>query len=90
MRVEHIDQHSVNIVWDAPVKNPQSVEMYRVFWRLIDEDTNSAKKMETPDRHFRIEELKEGVIYECVIKAGNHKGTSVLTEAVRFSTTKDG
>lgn len=30
--------------------------------------------------------LKDGSTYECVIKAGNHLGTSTLTEPVRFTT----
>lgn len=30
--------------------------------------------------------LKPGVAYETVIKAGNNKGTSVLTDPVQFTT----
>lgn len=28
--------------------------------------------------------LKEGVTYECVVKAGNTRGTSILTEPIKF------
>ncbi|KAK4873942.1 hypothetical protein RN001_013302 [Aquatica leii] len=86
VRIEHIDAHSVNVLWDPPVKNPHTVEMYRIFWRLADSEGKPAQRFDIPDTHFKISGLTEGSVYECVIKAGNHKGTSTLSEAVKFTT----
>lgn len=56
----------------------------RVFWRQI--GSRSPFKNDTKATSLRITGLKDGSTYECVIKAGNHLGTSTLTEAVRFTT----
>jgi hypothetical protein len=85
VRVEYIDSHSVNILWDPPIKNPHTVEMYRVFWRLIDSQGKSGQKGDTSETHLKISDLKDGASYECVVKAGNSKGTSTLTEPVKFT-----
>ncbi|KAJ3623708.1 hypothetical protein MTP99_017378 [Tenebrio molitor] len=85
VRVEYIDSHSVNILWDPPIKNPHTVEMYRVFWRLIDSQGKSGQKGDTSETHLKITDLKDGASYECVVKAGNSKGTSTLTEPVKFT-----
>lgn len=69
--------------WDEPAKNPHTVYMYRVFWRQL--GSRSPSKNDTKNTHLRISGLKEGEKYECVVKAGNHRGTSTLTETVRFS-----
>ncbi|GFG31451.1 hypothetical protein Cfor_07805, partial [Coptotermes formosanus] len=84
VHVELIDAHSVRVRWDPPVKNPHTVEMYRVFWRQV--GSRTAIKNDTKATSLRITGLKDGSTYECVIKAGNHLGTSTLTEAVRFTT----
>lgn len=84
VHVELIDTHSVRVRWDPPVKNPSTVEMYRVFWRQV--GSRSATKNDTKATTLRITGLKDGSTYECVIKAGNHLGTSTLTEPVRFTT----
>lgn len=86
VRVEPIDAHSVNVIWDPPVKNPHTVEMYRIFWKLVDSNGQPAQRFDTPDTHFKIGGLTEGSVYECVIKAGNHKGTSTLSDSVKFTT----
>lgn len=83
IRVEILNSHSVKILWDPPVKNPHTVEMYRVFWRQ--EGARVALKNDTMDNKLIISELKDGTTYECVIKAGNHLGTSTLTEPVKFT-----
>lgn len=54
------------------MKNPHTVEIYRVFWRPI--GVRSPEKLDTKEMSLRIAALKEGVTYECVIKAGNHFG----------------
>jgi hypothetical protein len=56
----------------------------RVFWRQV--GSRTAIKNDTKATSLRITGLKDGSTYECVIKAGNHLGTSTLTEAVRFTT----
>ncbi|XP_068081772.1 Ig-like and fibronectin type-III domain-containing protein 2 [Anabrus simplex] len=85
VHIELIDATSVRVRWDPPVKNPNTVEMYRVFWRQAGSRSNTYRN-DTKSTSLRVSGLKEGVTYECVIKAGNHLGTSTLTEPIRFST----
>ncbi|XP_066906093.1 Ig-like and fibronectin type-III domain-containing protein 1 [Halyomorpha halys] len=85
VRVERIDDHSVLVRWDPPLKNPHTVEMYRVFWRPAN-SKSPAYKNDSKTTSLKISSLKSGVIYECVVKAGNIRGTSTLTEPLRFST----
>lgn len=82
--MEPIDGHSVFIKWDPPVKNPHTVVMYRVFWRQV--GSRVPLKNDTKETRLKITGLKEGVTYECVVKAGNHIGTSTLTEPIKFTT----
>ncbi|XP_063243751.1 Ig-like and fibronectin type-III domain-containing protein 1 isoform X2 [Bacillus rossius redtenbacheri] len=84
--VEVIDAHSVRVKWEPPVKNPSKVEMYRVFWRQHMGGARVPLKNDTEATSLVIKGLKEGVTYECVVKAGNHYGTSTLTEPTRFIT----
>lgn len=87
VRVEIIDSHSVKVLWDPPVKNPHTVELYRVFWRRVDAPERvPTEKSDTAETQIKISNLKEDATYECVVKAGNHRGTSMLTDPVRFST----
>ncbi|XP_025837036.1 Ig-like and fibronectin type-III domain-containing protein 1 [Agrilus planipennis] len=85
VRVEHLDAHSVKVSWDPPIKNPQTVEMYRVIWRVTDGESRITHKSDTSASEFVIGGLQDGATYECFIKAGNHKGTSTLTEPLRFT-----
>lgn len=85
VRITTTGTHSVKVSWDPPVKNPHTVELYRVFWRMVDSPGKSSMKNDTADTEIAINNLKDGATYELVIKAGNHRGTSTLTEAVRFT-----
>ncbi|KAG8287269.1 hypothetical protein J6590_042606 [Homalodisca vitripennis] len=83
VRIEKLDSTSVVVRWDPPQKNPHTVEMYRVFWRQYGVRIPPLKN-DSRATSLRITGLKEGVTYECVVKAGNTRGTSVLTEPVKF------
>ncbi|KAK7792924.1 hypothetical protein R5R35_008001 [Gryllus longicercus] len=84
VRVEVIDAHSVRVRWDPPAKNPGAVEMYRVFWRTSGARTSHKNDTRAPS--LRLSGLKEGVAYECAVKAGNRLGTSALSAPVLFAT----
>ncbi|XP_046473967.1 Ig-like and fibronectin type-III domain-containing protein 2 isoform X1 [Neodiprion pinetum] len=84
--VDVLDPHTVNVHWTPPVKNPHTVEVYRVFWRPKGATKGNTTKNDTKTTNLVISGLKEGVIYECVVKAGNHLGTSTLSEQVEFIT----
>lgn len=58
--------------WEPPIKNPHTVDIYRVFWRPI--GLKIPEKIDTLETELTISSLKEGVTYECVVKAGNHLG----------------
>lgn len=83
VRIEQTDAHTVVVRWDEPAKNPHTVYMYRVFWRQV--GSRSPSKNDTKNTQLRITGLKEGEKYECVVKAGNHRGTSTLTDPIRFT-----
>lgn len=85
MRVEIMNGHSVKVLWDPPIKTPLTAEKYRVFWRMVDSGNKTSWKNDTSELFVRIGLLKDGATYECVVKAGNHRGTSTLTEPVRFT-----
>lgn len=58
----------------------------RVFWRRVGH--NGSEKNDTKETSMRITGLKDDLTYELVIKAGNAKGMSTLTEPIRFTTTE--
>jgi hypothetical protein len=84
IRVRPIDSTSVTVTWDLPEKNPETVELYRVFWRRVGE--KKADKNDTSDTKLRIGQLISGKAYELVVKAGNSNGTSQLTTPLKFLT----
>ena len=64
------------------MKNLNLIIHHRVFWRAIGE--RFAKKNDTASRSMVLQELREDVVYEVAVKAGNHRGTSVLTPTITF------
>ena len=79
-----LDRSRAVVLWDAPSKNPGSVELYRVFWRPVGE--KGTNKTDTVARRIVLEDLQPGTTYELVVKAGNSNGTSQLTPPLKFVT----
>lgn len=86
----------VEVRWTEPLKNPNTVLGYKVYWHEVNDneissilDANrsmmSTSSMETKETSVRIADLNPNVMYKLVIKAGNNHGASVLTEAVQFT-----
>jgi len=84
IKVRPIDGHSALVFWAAPEKNPQAVDLYRVFWRPI--GAKGANKSDTISRKLVLSGLESGTRYEVVVKAGNSNGTSQLTKPLNFIT----
>ena len=84
IRVTPTSGTSAVVKWDPPVKNPEVVQLYRILWRAV----NSTRPLyvSTSKTKITIENLKIGIAYELVIKAGNAKGTSQLTQPLKFIT----
>lgn len=82
--VRPLDRSRAVVLWDAPSKNPGSVELYRVFWRPLGE--KGTNKTDTVARRIVLEDLQPGTTYELVVKAGNSNGTSQLTPPLKFVT----
>ncbi|GAB0093957.1 Fibronectin type-III domain-containing protein [Sergentomyia squamirostris] len=89
-----VSNEEVLVRWDPPIKNPQTVEGYRVFWHDVNPSTESLQntinglgtsRLDAKETSIRIDGLKQHVMYELVVKAGNHQGASVLTEPLRFN-----
>lgn len=55
-----------------------------MFWKQV--TSRTVLKNDTKANSLLITGLKYGETYECVIKAGNHFGTSTLTEPKQFTT----
>lgn len=95
LRVQITSVDEVLILWDPPMKNPHMVEGYRVFWHDVDPayDNNfsntinglGTSRLDAKETSIRIDGLKRDVMYELVVKAGNHYGASVLTDPLRFT-----
>ncbi|XP_060866861.1 Ig-like and fibronectin type-III domain-containing protein 1 [Metopolophium dirhodum] len=85
VRLENVDAHTITVKWDPPAKNPQTVEVYRVFWRRVG-NNSPPEKNDTKETSMKISGLKDDLTYELVLKAGNSRGMSTLTEPIRFTT----
>jgi hypothetical protein len=85
--VENILGDKVTISWKPPVKNPNSVEGYRVFWHSADFNNENisnstfgglglgTSRLDAKETSITISGLQHNVIYELVVKAGNHFGS---------------
>ncbi|XP_026741674.1 Ig-like and fibronectin type-III domain-containing protein 2 isoform X2 [Trichoplusia ni] len=76
--------NSVLLSWEAPLKNPQTVYLYRVFWRAY--GAKVPEKLDTSETSVVLTGLQDDVRYECVVKAANDVGTSSLSPAILFTT----
>lgn len=67
------------------MKNPHTVEGYRVFWYEVEESKEIGNysnmiglggpgRLDTKENYLFIEGLQHGILYELVVKAGNHYG----------------
>lgn len=75
---------SVLLSWEPPMKNPQTVYLYRVFWRVL--GVRFPDKLDTSETSVVLTGLRDDVRYECVVKAVNDAGTSVLSDPIQFTT----
>jgi len=83
LKVEAIDDSSAVVTWDVPTKNPEDVEVYRVFWRPV--GAKGSNKSDIVENKIILHDLESDVDYEVVAKAGNGNGTSQLTKPIFFS-----
>ncbi|XP_013140886.1 PREDICTED: Ig-like and fibronectin type-III domain-containing protein C25G4.10 isoform X1 [Papilio polytes] len=76
--------HAVLLSWEPPLKNPQTVYLYRVFWRAY--GAKVPEKLDTSETSVVLTGLRDDVRYECVVKAANDVGTSSLSAPIMFTT----
>lgn len=85
--LENILGEEVTVTWQPPVKNPKTVEGYRVFWHSADYNTNNnenistnafnglgTSRLDAKETSITISGLQHNVHYELVVRAGNHYG----------------
>lgn len=87
VNLEKILGNEVTISWAPPVKNPNTVEGYRVFWHAADYNSNNenisstaygglgTSRLDAKETSITIPGLEHNVHYELVVKAGNHYGS---------------
>lgn len=66
------------IEWDPPTRNPTLVQFYRVFWRQF--GTKDLNRTTTNRTYIVLDTLDANKMYEFIVKAGNHHGTSVYSD----------
>jgi DB module/Fibronectin type III domain/Immunoglobulin domain len=81
--LENILDDQVVVRWDPPVKNPATVEGYRVFWHNVDSRNENitvmlsglgTSRLDARETSIKISGLERNVLYELVVKAGNNHG----------------
>ncbi|XP_055528945.1 Ig-like and fibronectin type-III domain-containing protein 1 [Wyeomyia smithii] len=94
LQVQVLNDEEVLIKWDPPSKNPHTVEGYRLFWHDMEPVTENfsnvisglgTSRLDAKETSIKLEGLKPNVMYELVIKAGNHFGASILSDPLRFT-----
>lgn len=76
--------NAVLLSWEPPRKNPDTVYLYRVFWRAY--GAKVPEKLDTSETSVVLTGLQDDVKYECVVKAANDVGTSSLSQPIMFTT----
>lgn len=82
LKLIKISGGSVSVSWDPPVKNPEMVEGYRVFWHTLDGSntdnqslsSSGTSRLDARETQIEINGLDQNVQYEMFIKAGNVHG----------------
>lgn len=83
LKIEKLSDDEIMVRWDPPVKNPNTIEGYRVFWHEADVSSDNfsnviqgsnTSKLDAKETKIRIGGLRHNIIYELVVKAGNHYG----------------
>lgn len=85
VNVEKILGEEVTVSWNPPAKNPTAVEGYRVFWHSADYNNENVSstaaygglgtsRLDAKETSITISGLQHNVLYELVVKAGNHYG----------------
>lgn len=77
LSINRLSEISIELKWQPPVRNPQFVQWYRIFWRPV--GTKELFRNQTRETAFQINDLKPGYTYEVFVKAGNHYGQSQPT-----------
>ena len=78
IQLQSISNNSIRISWQPPSKNPHTVEVYRVFWRVLGSKVQF--KNETSNNFLVVHDLNPESMYEFTVKAANRLGMSISTD----------
>lgn len=93
LKLIKISGGSVSVSWDKPLKNPDMVEGYRVFWHTVNPMTthsnqtlslSGTSRLDAKETQIEIDGLEQNVQYEMFIKAGNTHGM-LMVRSLLFS-----
>ncbi|KAG1675081.1 Ig-like and fibronectin type-III domain-containing protein 2 [Nymphon striatum] len=80
LKFEMLPNKTVELSWDAPNKNTEFVELYRLFWK---QKGNKFMGFQVPvTGKYKKIPLDPGTVYEFVVKAYNHYGKSMPSNKV--------
>lgn len=85
IRYHQRGDHTLEITWDTPQKNPKFVQWYKVFWRPV--GSRTMFRNHTKERSVSLHNLTPDTTYEVAVKAGNHYGISLNSEPLTFRIT---
>lgn len=85
LSVVSINDHTLEISWDSPIKNPGMVEFYRVTWRKTGSGKSIKFHNDTRSQQMTISSLVPGESYEIGVKAINHHGSSAISEILQYA-----
>lgn len=81
LRFDILPNKTVQLSWNAPNKNREFVELYRLFWK---QKGNKYLGFQVPvnGNEKKIKSLDVGTAYEFVVKAYNHYGKSMPSNRI--------
>lgn len=89
-----VSDEEAQVSWDPPMKNPHTVDGYRIYWREADSATDDVmqtkinglgtNRADTKDMSIRLSELRPNMVYELVIKAGNNFGRNIKIKIIQI------
>lgn len=84
LHVIRINNSAARVMWDPPLKNPHTVDYYKVTWKKTSPGRSIKYHNETHQPEMIIEGMELGATYEFSVKAINRRGSSVPSPILKM------